>query len=84
VPPRARACPSCGADERTGWDDDATRYDGLDLPENAFDDFRDDEPRTVPARGRQINGLPVLWWVIGALLLGLILAGGLLPFLSSF
>ena len=33
VPPGARACPECGADERSGWDEDATRYDGLDLPD---------------------------------------------------
>lgn len=38
VPRQARACPGCGADERSGWDEDATRYDGLDLPEEAFDD----------------------------------------------
>jgi len=36
VPPDALACPSCGADERSGWDEEATRYDGLDLPEEAW------------------------------------------------
>jgi hypothetical protein len=36
VPPKARACPECGADERSGWDEDAARYDGLDLPDSAF------------------------------------------------
>ncbi|MDR0352771.1 MAG: zinc ribbon domain-containing protein [Opitutaceae bacterium] len=30
--PNARACPNCGADERTGWDGAADLYDGLDLP----------------------------------------------------
>jgi hypothetical protein len=34
----AKACPGCGADERSGWDDEATRYDGLDLPDEAFVD----------------------------------------------
>ncbi|MDR0902845.1 MAG: zinc ribbon domain-containing protein [Opitutaceae bacterium] len=29
--PNARACPNCGADERTGWDGQDV-YDGLDLP----------------------------------------------------
>jgi len=38
VPRRARACPNCGADERSGWNEDAARYDGLDLPEQAFED----------------------------------------------
>lgn len=36
VPRGAKACPHCGADERAGWDEEATRYDGLDLPEEAF------------------------------------------------
>ena len=31
VPRHAKACPGCGADERSGWDEEATRYDGLDL-----------------------------------------------------
>lgn len=33
VPRRAKACPGCGADERSGWDEAATLYDGLDLPD---------------------------------------------------
>jgi hypothetical protein len=36
VPRQARACPGCGADERSGWNEDATRYDGLDLPDEAL------------------------------------------------
>lgn len=38
VPRGAASCPGCGADERTGWNDEATRYDGLDLPDAAFAD----------------------------------------------
>ena len=38
VPRGAKACPHCGADERSGWNEDATRYDGLDLPDEAFAD----------------------------------------------
>lgn len=34
VPRGARACPSCGADERSGWNDEDTRYDGIDLPDS--------------------------------------------------
>jgi hypothetical protein len=41
VPPGAKACPACGADERTGWDQDTTRYDALDLPDEAYDDGRE-------------------------------------------
>lgn len=32
IPPKARACPACGADERTGWRETSV-YDGIDLPE---------------------------------------------------
>ena len=38
VPRTARACPGCGADERSGWNEEATRYDGLDLPDEAADE----------------------------------------------
>lgn len=62
IPRAARACPECGADERSGWrDNDATRYDGLDLPETAFAD----EPAQKPVRR---TPHPV-WLVAGALLL---------------
>lgn len=37
---QARACPECGADERTGWRE-ADVYDGLDLPEEAWQDTPD-------------------------------------------
>ncbi|MFI4860026.1 MAG: zinc-ribbon domain-containing protein [Phycisphaerales bacterium JB063] len=37
VPGGALACPSCGADDETGWSED-TMYDGLDLPDEAFGD----------------------------------------------
>jgi predicted nucleic acid-binding Zn ribbon protein len=38
VPRGAKSCPGCGADERTGWNEYTTRYDGLDLPDEAFDE----------------------------------------------
>ena len=37
VPPAARACPECGADDTTGWNEDRAVYDGLDLPDDEFD-----------------------------------------------
>lgn len=37
VPPDALACPDCGADHRTGWNEEATATDGLDLPDADFD-----------------------------------------------
>jgi len=68
VPAGARSCRECGADERAGWNEDETRYDGLDLPEEALDH---DEPRrneNFKAR-RQTNGVSVFWWIVGVILL---------------
>jgi hypothetical protein len=62
VPHGARACPGCGADERSGWDEDATRYDGLDLPDSAFDDASGQGP--VPSKSKA-----TLWLVVTVLLL---------------
>lgn len=47
VPRKARACPGCGADERSGWNEDATLYDGLDLPDEAYDEA--DTPISQPS-----------------------------------
>jgi len=47
VPRGARACPGCGADERSGWNEEATRYDGLNLPAEAFGN--DSPPPTRPS-----------------------------------
>jgi hypothetical protein len=45
VPQGAKSCPGCGADELTGWNEDDTRYDGLDLPGEAYDEVPDLPPR---------------------------------------
>jgi hypothetical protein len=74
IPPRAHACPDCGADERTGWRESSI-YDGLDLPESAWRDAADDRPRPGTAR---VNGLAWYWWVAGVglvVLLGAALLG---------
>jgi hypothetical protein len=54
VPRGARACPGCGADERTGWNEEASAGDGLDLPDGDFDrgkfletEFGTPRPRTA-------------------------------------
>ncbi len=72
IPRSAKACPECGADERTGWrETDETRYDGIELPDSAFED--EDTPKRTPPR--QVNGLAWYWWLVGVALLGLIAAG---------
>ena len=36
VPPRAKSCPECGADEHTGWSEEAYASN-LGLPDDSFD-----------------------------------------------
>lgn len=75
LPRTARACPECGADERTGWrENDDTRYDGLDLPDSAFADDSTPPPPRRSAIPRP-NGIAWYWYLVAVLLLvGLILS----------
>jgi len=78
IPHGAKACPECGADERTGWrENDATRYDGLDLPEEAFAD--DDKAKSGPNRKRErpVSGVAWYWWCVGIALVVVLVLGGL-------
>jgi hypothetical protein len=70
--PNARACPECGADERSGWNEEDTRCDGLDLPDDAFDhdetlQGKGSKPRSLP------GGVSVWWWIVAAGLLATLL-----------
>ena len=69
IPPNAKACPVCGADERTGWRDTSV-YDDLDLPEAAFTDPADPPRRTAPR-----YGLPWYFLLAGFLLFALLVTG---------
>lgn len=68
IPPHARACPECGADERTGWRETSV-YDGLDLPDSAYGD------EYSPRAGGTRRGSPRWYWVLTACVLvaGLVL-----------
>ena len=70
VPRGALACPGCGADERAGWDEDAARYDDLDLPEEAFEEPAKPASRQRAPRSRLWIGCVVL--VLVLLILSLI------------
>jgi hypothetical protein len=59
VPRGAHACPHCGADERTGWNEEDTYYDGIDLPEAAFEE-------TAPKRRLRRGVAP--WMIVVAIL----------------
>lgn len=66
IPRHARACPECGADERSGWRETSV-YDGLDLP--------DDESAAAPSEARR--PVRVFWILVGAGLLVLLALGAL-------
>lgn len=70
VPRWAKACPGCGADERSGWDEETARYDGLDLPETIDEREAEISPRRRIARDK-------FWLVImGFVLVAVVLAFG--------
>lgn len=66
IPRNARACPECGADERTGWRETSI-YDGMDLPESAWED--DEAETDSPLPSRHVNGIAWYWWAVGVGLL---------------
>lgn len=73
IPRQAKACPDCGADERTGWRE-ADPYDGIDLPTEVFEDDSapDENRRRTPAP--RVNGVAWYWWTVGVVLLVLLAA----------
>lgn len=64
VPPRALACPECGADERSGWREGALDED--DLPDDDFDYDRFVEEEFGGGATRRPN---LLWWITAVVLL---------------
>ncbi len=67
----AMACPQCGATHEAGWNDD-TAYDGLDLPDEAFED--DDRPRVDPRKRARKPGLHPAWIAVAIALLAALTA----------
>jgi len=68
IPPKARACPECGADERTGWSEQSI-YDGLNLPD-------DDETQEQDTHSRQHHQTKQwLWWLVGVILILTLILG---------
>jgi hypothetical protein len=62
VPPKAQGCPECGADEKTGWSEEA-RASGLDLPEENFD-YDDFVKREFGDKSPVPRGVHWFWWVV--------------------
>lgn len=66
VSPNAKACPECGACEKSGWSDRSLHEDGLDLPDEDFDyaGFVAEEFAGGPKRS-----LPQWFWTVVAAVL---------------
>ena len=77
IHPNARACPECGADESTGWEEDYAPDLGLDEDEFDYDEFVEREfgtgntPKSRPTRAALVlvagrsgpDRRPALMWV---------------------
>ena len=70
VPPNAKACPQCGADQETGWSEQA-RTDDLGLPGEDFD-YEEFVKREFGGGGKKSpipHGIHWFWWIVAAVLL---------------
>lgn len=73
VPAHAQACPACGADEKTGWSEEA-HVGGLDLPGESFD-YEDFVEREFGKKKVLPHGISWFWWLVAILLAALFVAG---------
>ena len=58
IHPNARACPQCGADESTGWEEDYAPDLGMDEDEFDYDEFVEREQAFIEGGGKLIFPLP--------------------------
>jgi hypothetical protein len=73
VPTKALACPSCGADERTGLRGENESEDALGLEDEfSYDEFM---KREFPSTIGRPAGLHWVWWVTGIILLAIFAVG---------
>ncbi len=75
MPRSARACPECGADDQTGWSEEA-EGGGLDLPEEHFD-YDDYVKREFGGEPPVPRGIHWFWWLVAVLLIAAALIGWL-------
>ena len=67
VPPNAKACPECGADEDTGWSEEAGT-EGIGLPDENFDYEEFVKREFGGGKNPKPRGIPWFWWVVAILL----------------
>src|SRR5438445_9391184 len=66
VPAKAKACPECGSDEKTGWSDN-TIYDGTGIEDPKEFDYEDWKRREGVKTTRK-PGIGWLWWLVAVAL----------------
>jgi len=66
VPRRAKACPECGACEKSGWSENR-HYDGWDLPGEGYGGDSSYGPRRLGGPSRQTL-VQRLWFVIAIII----------------
>lgn len=62
----AKACPDCGACHESGWNDISNIYDGLDLPDYAYegDEEKVVRPKFRPRKSPERKGLHPAWRIV--------------------
>lgn len=73
VPAKAKACPECGADEKTGWSDQAYT-ERLGLPDEEFN-YNEFVEREFGGGKPRISRRKHLWKFVAATLAALIIYG---------
>lgn len=69
VPAKAKACPECGSDEKTGWSD-RTIYDGTGIEDSEEFDYEDFVRREFGGKGKRRGKVQWLWWATAVVILG--------------
>jgi hypothetical protein len=83
VPPNAKACPECGACDRSGWSEDR-HTDGLDLPDDEEDFDYDKFLEEEFGQSQRRKGVPLITWIIALVVLFAFLAMSLHTFVGLF
>ncbi|WP_404425337.1 zinc ribbon domain-containing protein [Nibricoccus sp. IMCC34717] len=76
VPKGARSCRECGADERTGWNEEATRYDGIEFPDTVERELDHGNPGEKAGRSGVFlrPGARAFTWLVAVLVLAGVIA----------
>jgi hypothetical protein len=71
VPPAALACPECGADHNSGWQENAELYDAVDLPD---EDFNYEEFAKQEFGSSHKPAIKRIWWITALVLMAALIA----------